>query len=107
MKVFNIKDFWKGWIIGDFEPSIFKNQFFEVAHHKHKAGEYPPKHTHKIATEVSYIIKGELIASGKNLRKGDMWIYEPNDIADVSFIKDTELIVIKWPSIPSDKYDVC
>ena len=53
MKVFNIKDFWKGWIIGDFEPSIFKNQFFEVAHHKHKAGEYPPKHTHKIATEVS------------------------------------------------------
>ena len=96
MKVFNIKDFWKGWIIGDFEPSIFKNQFFE----------YPPKHTHKIATEVSYIIKGELIASGKNLRKGDMWIYEPNDIADVSFIKDTELIVIKWPSIPSDKYDV-
>ena len=35
-----------------------------------------------------------------------MWIYEPNDIADVSFIKDTELIVIKWPSIPSDKYDV-
>ena len=32
----NIVDFKLGWFVGNFEPSIFKNPFFEVAHHKHK-----------------------------------------------------------------------
>ena len=38
------------------------------------------------------------------LTAGDMWIYHANDISDVEFITDVELIVIRWPSIPSDKY---
>jgi hypothetical protein len=48
-------------------------------------------------------VSGELIASGKHLQAGDMWIYEPNEISEVEFLLDTDLIIIKWPSIPSDK----
>ena len=44
------------------------------------------------------------MVSGKNLKAGDMWIYEPNEISDVEFLEDTELIIVRWPSIPSDKY---
>jgi hypothetical protein len=33
-----------------------------------------------------------------------MFIHEPNEIADAEILKDVELIVIKWPSVPSDKY---
>ena len=33
-----------------------------------------------------------------------MWIYEPWDISDVEFLEDTDLMIIRWPSIPSDKY---
>ena len=106
MKTFNIGDMRAGWFIGDFEPSVFKNPFFEVAHHFHEAGYVGPKHYHKIAPELSYIIKGKLVASGQTLSTGDMFLYEPYDIADVRFIEDTDLIVVKWPSVPTDKYNL-
>jgi len=106
MKTYNIKDMKGGWFIGNFEPSVFKNPFFEVAHHFHEAGYIGQKHYHKIAPELSYIVSGKLIASGRDLSTGDMFVYEPGDIADVEFLEDTNLIVVKWPSVPSDKYMV-
>lgn len=106
MDVYNIKDFKNGWFIGNFEPSIFKNPFFEIAHHFHPAGFKGEPHTHYVATEVTYIVKGKLTASGKNLSTGDMFIYYPNEVADVVFHENTDLVVIKWPSVPNDKYNV-
>ncbi len=106
MRTANIKDFTKGWILGDFSPSFFRNPFFELGHHCHKAGEPTTPHVHKVTTELNYIVRGELIASGKTLKAGDMWTYEANEVSDVTFLTDVELIVIRWPSIPSDKYIV-
>jgi len=40
------------------------------------------------------------------LKSGDIWIYEKNEISDVQFLEDSELMVIRWPSIPTDKYIV-
>ncbi len=105
MDVYNINNFKNGWFIGNFEPSVFKNPFFEVAHHSHKAGYCGPIHFHKIAQEVTYIVKGSLVASGKLLKAGDMFIYQPYETANVMFIEDTDIIVIKWPSVPNDKYE--
>ena len=104
MKQYNIKDMKNGWFIGNFEPSVFKNPFFEVAHHFHEAGFKGELHYHKIAPELTYIISGRLVASGEELFGGDMFLYEPNEIAQVEFLEDTHLIVVKWPSVPSDKY---
>jgi quercetin dioxygenase-like cupin family protein len=104
MKVHNIKDFTKGWIVGDFEPTIYKNPHVEVAHHFHEKGFVGEKHTHKIGTELSYIVRGSLIASGHTLSSGQMFIYYPNEIACVEFLEDTDLVVIKWPSASNDKY---
>ena len=100
----NIKDFKGGWFVGDFEPSLFKNPFFEVANHKHtKVQEtFPP--LHKVTHELNYIVSGELMVNGKHLKAGDMWIYEPNEVSNVENLTDNELIVVRWPSIPSDKY---
>ena len=39
MKEANILQFTNGWFVGDFNPSIFKNPFFEVAHHQHIKGQ--------------------------------------------------------------------
>jgi hypothetical protein len=33
-----------------------------------------------------------------------MFVYHPNEVANVMFVEDTDLIVVKWPSIPSDKH---
>jgi hypothetical protein len=105
MNVSNINDYVKGWFVGDFNPSLFKNPFFEIGHHKHKRGEETFPHFHKVTTELNYIVRGELIASGKHLKEGDMWTYEKNEVSAVEFLTDVELIVIRWPSIPSDKYE--
>jgi quercetin dioxygenase-like cupin family protein len=75
-------------------------------HHFHEAGYVGPRHYHKISPELSYILSGKLIASGKTLSTGDMFLYEPEDIAEVEFLEDTNLIVVKWPSVPTDKYMV-
>ena len=106
MKVSNINDFTKGWFVGDFEPSIFKNPFFEVAHHTHKKGDDTFPHYHKVTNELNYIVSGWMSVSGHTLKGGDMWIYEPNEVSNVEFLSDVNLIVVRWPSIPSDKYDV-
>ena len=42
--------------------------------------------------------------SGNILDAGSIFLYEPNDVADVVVIEDVDLIVVKWPSVPSDKY---
>ena len=106
MKIFDIADMINGWFIGDFEPSVFKNPFFEVAHHQHEAGYTTPKHTHKITQELTYIISGRLLVDGTELKNGQMFLYEANDIANVKVLEDANLIVVKWPSIPTDKYMV-
>jgi quercetin dioxygenase-like cupin family protein len=106
MKVFDIKDMKGGWFIGDFSPSVFKNPFFEVAHHTHEAGYVTPRHTHKIAQELTYIVRGKMSVSGRELSSGSMFIYEPNEVAEVLILEDVDLIVVKWPSVPSDKYMV-
>ena len=104
MIVDNIENFKGGWFVGYFNPSLFKNPFFEVAHHKHAKGCETFPHYHAVTHELNYIVRGELKVSGKLLSQGDMWIYEPNEVSDVENITDNELIVVRWPSIPSDKY---
>ena len=106
MRLSNINDYKAGWFVGDFNPSIFKNPFFEVAHHKHAKGCETFPHYHAVTNELNYIVRGELMVSGKLLSQGDMWIYEPNEVSEVEFLADSELIIVRWPSIPSDKYEV-
>ena len=102
----NIKQYKMGWFIGNFEPTLLKTPDFEIAHHSYKKGFTAVPHIHKIATEYNYIVSGLLIAGGKHLEKGDIFIFEPNEIADVVFLEDSELIIIKTPSVVGDKYEV-
>lgn len=102
----NIKNFKNGWFIGNFEPTLLKTKDFEIAHHSYKKGFIGEHHTHKIAIEYNYILSGKAIVSSETLGPGDIFIYEPNDISNVIFLEDTELIIIKTPSIPGDKYEI-
>ena len=104
MKQSNINNFRGGWFVGDFEPSIFKNPFFEVAHHSHKKNDATFPHYHQVTNELNYIVRAEMMVDKNHLKAGDMWIYEPWDISDVEFLEVSDLMIIRWPSIPSDKY---
>ena len=105
MIISNINAYKNGWFIGDFEPSLLRTSAFEVAHHFYPKGFKGTPHVHKISTEYNYIVSGRLTASGKELCSGDFFIYEPMDVSDVEFLEDTNLIIVKTPSMPQDKYE--
>jgi hypothetical protein len=106
MKISRIEDYFRGWYVGDFSPSCFQTKDFEVGLLIHKKDEYWPPHTHKVATEINLLVEGEMIIQNKKLVTGDVFILEPNEVADPTFLTDCKLVVIKTPSLPNDKYNV-
>lgn len=104
MKKHRLQDFWRGWIIGNFEPSLVKTDVFEIGVLTHKKGETWPKHYHKIGTEYNVLIQGRMLIQGQELTPNDVFIFEPNEIADPEFLEDCTVICIKMPSLPGDKY---
>lgn len=104
MIISNINNYKGGWIVGDFEPSIYKNKDFEIAIHKHKKEDATFPHYHKITKELNLILSGTIEVSNHILSQGDMWIYEENEVSNVKFITDVELLIVRWPSVPTDKY---
>jgi len=104
MKVGNVSDTHRGWVIGDFEPSLLRTKDFEVGILKHPKGEKWPAHYHKIATEYNILISGTMRLCDVELFPGNTFILEPNEIADPIFHEDCLIVCIKVPSNTSDKY---
>jgi len=106
MKIVKISDMHRGWFIGNFTPSVLKTSDFEIGFLKHKKGEIWPKHYHAKSTEYNLLVSGSMEVCGKKLCEGDLFIIERNEIADPVFYEDCEIICVKTPSIPGDKYEV-
>lgn len=60
MNTANLKDMVKGWFVGGFTPTAFSTQACEVAVKPYAAGDAEAAHYHKIATEVTLILSGEV-----------------------------------------------
>lgn len=103
----NIKDFINGWFIGNFEPSVVKTQAVEIGFQHHKKGSPVVLHYQRICTEYNLITKGKLIANGKSYNDGDIFVFAPYVICEVEFLEDTDIVVVKMPSVgPEDKISV-
>ena len=94
----------KGWFIGDFEPSLYKTNEFEVAVKNYKAGDKEDFHHHKIALEFTVIILGEVKMSGKAHKQGDILKINPGTSTDFEAITDVITLVVKVPGAKNDKY---
>jgi quercetin dioxygenase-like cupin family protein len=106
MKKYKLSEFYRGWFIGNFNPSIFKTEHFEVGILEHKKGEVWPAHYHKIGTEYNVLIVGHMSVAGNDIRSGDIFVFDPGDVADPIFHEDCQILCVKVPSIPGDKYAV-
>jgi len=104
MKVSKLSDFFKGWVVGNFEPSLFKTDDFEVAVKSYKKGEYEPKHYHKVATEITIITKGRVVMNFEVYNEGDIIVMEPGEATDFRATNDVTTTVIKFPCVEGDKY---
>ncbi len=106
MKITKLEDMKGGWFVGNFEPTAFKTDKFEVGYHFYKKGQDWDTHYHKKTTEINYIIRGEMIIKGELLKQGDVFIIEPNEVVDPEYLTDCELIISRDGSIPGDKYTI-
>jgi mannose-6-phosphate isomerase-like protein (cupin superfamily) len=100
----NLKDFTKGWIVGNFNPTLLYTNDFEVAIKRYNTGDYEQVHHHKIATEITVIVEGEVEMNGIKYIKDDIITIKPNESTDFKCITDVVTVVIKTPSENNDKY---
>lgn len=105
MKKFNLNDMVGGWFVGDFEPSAFKTENFEVAIKKYKKNDYEKKHVHYKADELTVIVTGKVKMNGIEYSSNDI-IYinagEPTDFEVLS--EEVITVVVKTKSIKNDKF---
>jgi len=106
MKIQKLSDMTRGWFVGNFSPSVFTTEDFEVGFLSHKAGEHWPKHFHKESVEINLLVSGKMIIQGHEILPGDIFILDKFEIADPVFIDDCSLVVVKTKSVKGDKYEI-
>lgn len=99
----NIKESVRGWFIGDFDKSILKTKDFEVGYAKWKKGPFPDIHFQRIATEYNLLVRGKALVNGVVYEEGDFFIFEPYVVGEGEWLEDSEIVVIKTPSVTKDK----
>lgn len=100
-------DFFKGgWFIGNFSPAMLRTDQFEVCYKYHTKGEAWPAHYHKLGTEYNLLVRGKMKMHDQILEAGTLFIMERYEVADPEFLEDCEVLIIKTPSVPGDKYEV-
>jgi len=106
MTILNLKQFIRGWIIGDFDPCIIKTKEFEVGLKEYKKGDKESAHVHKVAKEITVVSFGRFKMNDKILEKGDIVQLDPNEVGSFECLEDGMITVIKMPSVKGDKYIV-
>ena len=104
MRVNKLSDMSRGWFAGAFIPSVYPTAHFEAAVKEYKAGDREPKHHHKIATEITVIVSGVVTMNGQTFVDGDIITVLPNESVEFMAVTDAKNVVIKVPSVNSDKY---
>lgn len=104
MKIDNLQNMVKGWFVGNFNPTLYKTNDVEVAVKYYKQGDSEEAHYHKIATEITVIVSGEVLMNGKKYSEGDIIVIEPGESTDFKVLKDAVTAVVKVPGANNDKY---
>lgn len=104
MKDFKLDDMIGGWFVGAFEPTAFSTDSCEVAVKKYKKGTIEAAHYHKVATEITCIVDGEVIMCGRKWSAGDVIVLAPGDITSFEALTDVITTVVKFPGVLNDKY---
>lgn len=100
----NVDNFIKGWLVGDFKPSIINSKDIEVGLKYYKKGDKETSHVHKIITEYTIVVYGKIRMNDKVYYEKEIVEILPNTSTDFESLEDSITLVIKSPSIPSDKY---
>jgi quercetin dioxygenase-like cupin family protein len=104
MKHFLMDEMVKGWFIGGFSPAAFNSEACEVAVKHYCAGDYEDLHHHKIATEITVIVSGQVRMLGQTWVAGDIIVLPPGTATNFEALTDAVNVVVKIPGTIGDKY---
>ena len=104
MRVEKLDSMTNGWFVGNFTPSLYKTNDCEVAVKSYNKGDKEKKHYHKIATEITVIIKVKDKMFDREFMSGDIIIVEPGDATSFEALEDSINVVVKLPGANNDKY---
>ncbi|HEX6977537.1 MAG TPA: hypothetical protein VF185_04290 [Patescibacteria group bacterium] len=106
MEQYNIKDFTRGWFIGNFDPSIVKREDFEIGVKIFSKGQTEKAHYHEKTDEITVVVQGRCRLNNIVLDEGDIVWIKPKEVAEFEALEDCKLAIIKIPSLPEDKYSI-
>lgn len=104
IETYRLENMIKGWFIGNFEPTVYSTNDVEVAIKQYKAGDFEGIHHHKIATEFTVVLNGEIEMSGIKYINGDIIKILPGVPTNFKAITDVTTVVVKIPGASNDKY---
>jgi phosphoribulokinase len=102
----NLDNFFKGWLVGDFAPALFNSKDVEVGVKYYNKGDFEFSHVHKIITEYTIVLSGKVKMLDQIYEKGSIVKVEPGIYTSFECLEDAITLVIKNPSIPSDKHSL-
>lgn len=103
MEVFKLNSMFKGWFIGDFDPSLHKADY-EVGIKRYISGDKEPKHYHKEAIEFTVVVSGIIKMNDKIYIENDIIKVDLNEEIEFECIEDAITVVVKTKSVKNDKY---
>lgn len=101
--MFNLNDYTKGWLIGDFTPALIQSKDIEVGVKEYSKGAIETIHVHNIITEYTIVLTGKVKMLCQTFERGEIIKIMPGIATSFEALEDTITLVIKTPSIPSDK----
>ena len=104
MRKARLEDMKGGWFVGAFTPTVLKTDAAEVGVKHYMAGQSEKRHYHKIATEVTVVVSGEVEMNGIRYGAGQIIVIEPGDITDFKAITAATTAVVKVPGALNDKH---
>lgn len=104
MQYHTLSDMVKGWFVGDFAPVALRTAAVEVGVKEYAAGDTEAAHLHKVATELTVIVRGRAVMCGREWGPGDIVTVEPGEATAFHALTDVTTVVVKMPSVAGDKY---
>lgn len=105
MKVFNLNDFVRGWIVGQFATPLYQKDY-EIGFKYYKIGDYEKSHKHLLSEEVTIVLFGEVEMNGKRYLEGNIIVQEKGEFTDFRCLSGRAIIAVYRPdgSFPKDKH---
>lgn len=104
MKHDRLEQMVKGWFVGAFWPTAFSTNACEVAVKHYRAGEFEGTHYHKVATEITLVLSGEVRMMEKDWSDGDIITLSPGEATTFEALTDVVTVVVKVPGVLDDKF---